>query len=150
MIGYRNILVAIDLSDESAAIIERAQGAAAADAALHLVHVQESMDTVYLGVVPFGPVFPGADDLDERLREELSQRLRAWGERCGIGAARSHLLTGTPAREIHAFAEERGCDLIVIGTHGQKGVQLLLGATANSVLHGACCDVLAVRVRKDD
>ena len=37
-------------------------------------------------------------------------------------------------------------DLIVLGTHGQKGVQLLLGATANSVLHGSCCDVLAVRV----
>jgi universal stress protein A len=37
-------------------------------------------------------------------------------------------------------------ELIVLGTHGQKGVQLLLGATANSVLHGADCDVLAVRV----
>ena len=37
-------------------------------------------------------------------------------------------------------------DDVVLGTHGQKGVQLLLGATANSVLHGSSCDVLAVRV----
>jgi len=37
-------------------------------------------------------------------------------------------------------------DLIVLGTHGQKGVQLLLGTTANSVLHGSNCDVLAVRI----
>ena len=57
-----------------------------------------------------------------------------------------HFLNGTPAREIRRFAEENGMDLIVLGTHGQKGVQLLLGATANSVLHGSSCDVLAVRV----
>jgi universal stress protein A len=35
---------------------------------------------------------------------------------------------------------------IVIGTHGQKGLQLLLGSTANAVLHGAGCDVLSVRI----
>jgi universal stress protein A len=37
-------------------------------------------------------------------------------------------------------------DLIVMGTHGQSGLKLLLGSTANSVLHGAGCDILAVRV----
>jgi universal stress protein A len=40
--------------------------------------------------------------------------------------------------------------LIVIGTHGQKGLQLLLGSTANAVLHGAGCDVLAVRIGAGD
>ena len=45
-----------------------------------------------------------------------------------------------------ADCNARDIDLIVLGTHGQKGVQLLLGATANSVLHGSSCDVLSVRV----
>jgi len=34
---------------------------------------------------------------------------------------------------------------VVIGSHGRHGVQLLLGSTANAV-HGASCDVLAVRM----
>ena len=61
-------------------------------------------------------------------------------------APNRHFLNATPAREIHRFADERGMDLIELGKHGQTGVQLLLGATANSVLHGSSCDVLAVRV----
>jgi universal stress protein A len=45
------------------------------------------------------------------------------------------------------IAKERGVDLIVVGSHGRHGLQLLLGSTANGVLHLAECDVLAVRVR---
>ena len=37
-------------------------------------------------------------------------------------------------------------DLIVVGSHGRHGLALLLGSTASGVLHGAPCDVLAVRV----
>jgi universal stress protein A len=44
------------------------------------------------------------------------------------------------------MAVERGADLIVIGSHGRHGLQLLLGSTANGVLHLSECDVLAVRV----
>ncbi len=44
-------------------------------------------------------------------------------------------------------AREHGADLIVVGSHGRHGLALLLGSTANAVLHGAPCDVLAVRIR---
>jgi universal stress protein A len=44
------------------------------------------------------------------------------------------------------MANEKNIDLIVIGTHGRSGIKLLLGSTANSVLHGVKQDVLAVRV----
>ena len=64
---------------------------------------------------------------------ELQQKLDEIGEHHGIPESGRHFLNGTPAREIRRFAEEHGMDLIVLGTHGQKGVQLLLGATANSV-----------------
>ena len=150
MSGYRKIAVAIDLSTESNSIVQRAVDVAASDGEIHLIYVQEPMDSVYMGVVPYGPVFVGMDEVEENLRSELAQKLDEIGERFQVPEARRHFLNGTPSREIHNFAEQNGMDLIVLGTHGQKGVQLLLGATANSVLHGAACDVLAVRVAESD
>lgn len=149
MSSYAKIVVAVDLSSESEPIIARARSLAAADAEVHLVYVQEPMESVYLGVVPYGPVFVGMDQVEGRLKDELNEKLRKLGKQFDVPESCQHFLSGTPAREIHRFVEERGVDLIVLGTHGQKGVQLLLGSTANSVLHGAGCDVLAVRVRDD-
>lgn len=146
MSGYQKIAVAIDLSSESSAILKRAKDVAAPNSEVHLIYVQEPMDSVYMGVVPYGPVFVGMDEVEENLRSELQQKLDDVGKAFDIPESSRHFLNGTPAREIRRFAEEHKMDLIVLGTHGQKGVQLLLGATANSVLHGSCCDVLAVRV----
>ncbi len=53
---------------------------------------------------------------------------------------------GRPESEIHRLAKEQGVDLVVVGSHGRRGIQLLLGSTANGVLHGSECDVLAVRI----
>lgn len=150
MTDYRNILVAVDLSEESGAILERARALASPETTVHLVYVQEPMEAVYMGVVPYGPVFVGMDQVEDRLQAELKGKLGEWAAKAGIDEANTHFLTGAPAREIHRFSEENGVDLIVLGTHGQKGVQLLLGSTANSVLHGAGCDVLAVRMRSED
>ena len=150
MSGYKKIAVAIDLSSESSAIMKRAVDVSAPDSEIHVIYVQEPMDSVYMGVVPYGPVFVGMDEVEENLRSELNDKLDGIGENYGVPENRRHFLNGTPAREIRRFAEEEGMDLIVLGTHGQKGVQLLLGATANSVLHGSSCDVLAVRVYEAD
>jgi len=150
MAGYKTVAVAIDLSSESNGIIQRALDVAASNGNVHLVYVQEPMDSVYMGVVPYGPVFVGMSEVEENLRAELKGRLDALGEQYGIVTERRHFLNGSPAKEIHRFADENQVELVVLGTHGQKGVQLLLGATANSVLHGANCDVLAVRIRDSD
>ena len=63
-----------------------------------------------------------------------------------IAAAISTVVLGKPEVEIHATAKELGTDLIVVGSHGRHGFALLMGSTANGVMHGAHCDVLAVRV----
>lgn len=149
MVAYNTVVVAVDLSEESSAIVQRAVDVAGEGAKIHVVYVQEPMEAVYMGVVPYGPVFVGMDQVEDRLQRELKDKLTALAADHGLDADRAHFLTGSPAREIHRFAREQRCDLIVLGTHGQKGVQLLLGSTANAVLHGAECDVLAVRMRSD-
>ncbi len=111
MSGYRKIAVAIDLSSESAAIMKRARDVAAPDSEIHLIYVQEPMDSVYMGVVPYGPVFVGMDEVEENLRSELREKLDAIGEKSGVPETARHFLSGTPAREIRRFAEEnRGPD----------------------------------------
>lgn len=149
MATYQKILVAVDLSSESEAVLEKAQLIADSSAEVHLVYVQEPMDNVYVGIVPQSAAFSGLGDIEAELGNELKQKLAILGEKFNLPADNLHILNGSPAHEVHRFAEQNETDLIVIGTHGQKGLQLLLGSTANAVLHGASCDVLSVRVGAD-
>jgi universal stress protein A len=146
MATYQKILVAVDLSSESEMVLKQALLIAAPDAEIQLVYVQEPMDNVYVGIVPQSAAFSGLGDLEAQLSEELKQKLVVLGEKFSLPSDNLHILNGSPAHEIHRFARENDTQLIVIGTHGQKGLQLLLGSTANAVLHGAVCDVLSVRI----
>ncbi len=146
MANYQRIMVAIDLSSESDVVLKKAQLIAGENAVIHLAYVQEPMDNIYVGIVPQSAAFSGLGDLEAQLGNELKQKLAALGEKFSVPSDHLHILNGSPAHEIHRFAKENAIQLIVIGTHGQKGLQLLLGSTANAVLHGAVCDVLAVRI----
>ncbi|WP_339891630.1 universal stress protein, partial [Neptuniibacter pectenicola] len=57
--------------------------------------------------------------------------------------------TGQTESEIHRIAKELEIDLIIVGSHGRHGIALLLGSTANGILHGATCDVLAIRIKEE-
>jgi universal stress protein A len=146
MANYQKVLVAVDLSNESEMVLEKAQLIAGSSAEIHLVYVQEPMDNVYVGIVPQSAAFSGLGDLEAQLGEELREKLDKLGEKFSISSDHLYILNGSPAHEIHRYSKNNGIQLIVIGTHGQKGLQLLLGSTANAVLHGASCDVLSVRV----
>jgi universal stress protein A len=146
MATYQKILVAVDLSSESELVLKKAKLIAGPKAELHVVYVQEPMDNVYVGIVPQSAAFSGLGDLEAQLGEELKEKLNVLGKAFKLPADHLHILHGSPAHEIHRFAKENSSQLIVIGTHGQRGLQLLLGSTANSVLHGAACDVLSVRI----
>ena len=61
-----------------------------------------------------------------------------------------HVILGAPGPEIRELASTTMADLIVIGSHGRHGFSLLLGSTANAVLHDAGCNVLAVRLNFDE
>ncbi|GHD30216.1 universal stress protein [Halioglobus pacificus] len=142
MSQYANILIAVDLSDESALVAQRAHAVAAGSSAqLHVIHVIEPLSFAYGGDIPMD--FSGIQD---EIQAQASQQLSRFGESHGIDAQKQHIVMGRPEVEIHAKGEELGADLIVVGSHGRYGLALLMGSTANGVLHGATCDVLAVRV----
>ncbi len=83
----------------------------------------------------------------EVVMDEAAERLRHLADSYGIDDDDVYEVAGNVAHRVHNLAAKIGADLIVVGTHGKHGLQLLTGSTANAVLHGAKCDVLAVRVR---
>ncbi len=143
MSTYKNLLVAIDLSNESDKVIARARQLADGNAAcLSLVHVVEPVSAAY----PIDAYAINISKLQDEAIEIATERMADIGKGFEIPAARQHIVVGSAATEIRAKAEELGNDLIVIGSHGRSGWKLLLGSTANKVLHGAHCDILTVRV----
>ena len=144
MSEYTRILVAIDLSEDSTKVAERAKAIAGNNGAeLHLIHVIEPLSFAYGGDIPMD--FSGIQD---EIHQQATQQLQRFAEANGIDETHQHIVLGRPEVEIHATAEDLGADLIVVGSHGRYGLALLMGSTANGVLHGASCDVLAVRVGK--
>ena len=142
MAYYTRILVAVDLSEESDLVALRAKAIAGnGGAELHLIHVIEPLSFAYGGDIPMD--FSGIQD---EIHQQAQQQLEKFGEKHGVSADRRRVVLGRPEVEIHELAEEIGADLIVVGSHGRYGLALLMGSTANGVLHGASCDVLAVRV----
>jgi universal stress protein A len=142
MSSYKTLLMAVDLSEESSHVADRAKALAAANGAiLHIIHVIEPLSFAYGGDIPMD--FSG---IQEEIHEQARQQLDRFGAECSVPADRQHIVLGRPEVEIHSTAEDIGADLIVVGSHGRYGLALLMGSTANGVLHGASCDVLAVRV----
>lgn len=151
MTAYKHILVALDLTDESQQVLRKARDQAALHKAhLSFVHVVPALAQVYGGFSAMGMVGDASGQLVNFEREALSQSQRQLIALVGTDEAagpRTHVLVGRAALEIQRVAQEIGADLIVIGTHGQHGFGLLLGSTANAVLHGVTVDVLVVRVK---
>lgn len=91
-------------------------------------------------------ILPDDFDLEQELLEVAKKQMAALGERMGVRAECRHIALGATGRTILRFASDLDVDLIVLGSHGHHGLAALLGSTARSVLNGADCDVLAVRI----
>ena len=143
---YAHILVAVELTEEAPEVIAKAS---------ELAKLNQSKVSIVNVVKPLA--YP-----NETLASVSMAEMSVQFEREAVDVAHAeilrlcrghkvdakdiHVLLGRPSSEIKALAEELGVQLVVIGTHGQHGFGLLLGSTANGVLHGTSCDVLAVRV----
>jgi universal stress protein A len=142
---YNKIVVAVDLSSDSNKVISTALKVAATDSAkLHLVHVVEPIAAAY----SMDAYAININELQQEAMAIAAQNLAKIGEEHGVAKDNQHTLLGAPSIEIRNIAAEMNADAIVIGSHGHAGWKILLGSTANKVLHGASCDVLTVVVGK--
>ncbi|QFT54633.1 universal stress protein [Microbulbifer sp. THAF38] len=142
MAKYQRILVGLDLSEESSQVIEKAATLAEAfNAEISLMHAIEPLTFAYGGDIPMD-----LSEVQDQLQRQAKEQLQKAALPLNIPAERQHVILGQPSTEIHRLAKDLDIDLIVIGSHGRHGLALLLGSTSNGVLHGAKCDVLAVRV----
>jgi universal stress protein A len=141
---YNHILVAVDLTDESSAVLNKAITIGTLfQSRISLVHVLEPLGYAYGGDIPMD-----LTEVQKQLEQHARDRLAELGSRSQLNTDNLHVTIGRPESEIHRIASEVDADLIVVGSHGRHGLGLLLGSTANGVLHGAKRDVLAIRIHE--
>lgn len=143
MSDYKHLLIAADFSTSTDEVMKRGISLAnALNARVSLIHVVEFVQVDLSNEL----VMPQELELDQELVAMAEKKLESLAEKYELQSGQRFVTQGSTKREIISTAAEEGVDLIVIGSHGRHGIQLLLGSTANAVLHGAPCDVLAVRV----
>ena len=143
---YKNILVAVDTTEEAEDVLKVARELAGDKSAkISAVTVIRPMAEFYINLYS---TLEGSPDIgiEARAVERATEWLSDLVKRLGIDASAVNVLIGMPAAEIRQLADKLGADLVVLGTHGRHGLGLMLGSTASGVLHGAPCDVLAVKV----
>lgn len=144
MSNYKKILVAIDINADYQSVIKKALSVCQSPEDLTLVYI--SLTAVYIQPYLYGADYNAIDD--EGRLDNARNKLADIGKEFGITQQQVCLKTGNAADEIKNIAGDIDADLIVIGTHGRSGIKLLLGSTANAVLHGVKQDVLAVRIHE--
>lgn len=141
---YKTIVVALDLTEESTVVIEKAKALLGPDGRLFLLHVIAPMPLAFAGELMMEQPIVQEEQLG-LARKHMAQVALPFA----IPAENCLVEWGDAQHEIHRVAAEQQADLIVIGSHGRHGLALLFGSTANAVLHGAGCDVLAVRLNPE-
>ena len=141
MAGYRTLLVAIDCSDDTPALLARAGHLCAPDGKLHLLHVIEPLALAYGADVPMD-----VSELQNTLTEKARDSAMKYARERGIPESQVHVELGSIEKTIQDTAGRLDADLIVVGSHTRHGLAVLLGSTAKGIVPGAHCDVLAVKV----
>lgn len=137
---YQRILFATDFDEVGIHAAHKAKKITDENnATLHLVHVIEPIPAYAY------PGFAGFSDVESSIKKQAEEELAKLGQDLGLSPSSTHLEFGSTKHEVLKVAKDLDIDLIVAGSHGKHGLALLLGSTANAILHGAECDVLIVR-----
>ena len=145
---YRHALVAIDLTEPAAgSVLRHARALLADDAELTVVHVVEPQYVQY----SFDPTFTGSmiASLEAEARRSATRRVAELCEPFGIPEDSQLILEGRTAHVLHAQLEDGPYDLLIMGTHGRHGWRLMLGSTANALLHDTPVDMQVCRIDAD-
>lgn len=142
---YRNIILALDLHPEcDVTLIKKAQKLATQfGARLTVAHAVEKLYGYGIG-----QAYPGILNIEEGLMDAAKSELAKLCTPLGIAKKDQVVGSGSPKIVLFELATKKKADLIIVGSHGRHGLELLLGSTASAVLHNACCDVLAIRIQE--
>ncbi len=144
---YRNILLAVDFSADDHYVAQKAKHLTEIlKAELSIIHV---LDNIPMPDTAYGTIIPLDELTSYESLEAEKNNLTKIADQLGVSPCHRWLVWGEPKQEIARFAEAYHIDLIVVGSHGRHGLALLLGSTANGVLHHAKCDVLAIRLPEE-
>lgn len=138
---YERILVPTDGSDGTGRVLEHAANLARIhDSTLDFVYVVNAAAFANL------PMETSWEGVRESLQDE-GETVLDEAERAVEGVPNErHVLEGGPSREIVAYAEQSGADLVVMGTHGRGGInRILLGSVAERVVRSSPVPVLTIR-----
>lgn len=143
MKGYKNILVAVELvAKTDAEPLKHAEIMAKEfKASVTLVHAVENVGSY--GIYGVGVGF----EVEKILIENAEKEIKTLGSQAGVSEKNLVVKIGAAKYVILEEADRIKADLIVVGSHGRHGLRAVLGSTADGVLHGAKCDVLAVRLK---
>lgn len=143
---FQRILVPVDFSDASIAAVDLASELARTMGAhVSLLHVGVFPHFASVELSMMGAAGPTLTRMSEEVAGKIEERLDALGqEHCGEGVEYSVTLReGYAPEEINAEVEEKGCDLVIMGTHGRTGMErVLLGSVADRVVRNSTVPVM--------
>ena len=137
---YRHILVPLDTSPSDTVVLDHIRKLARfTGARVTVIHVADghvARNIFKMNLAPSPEMIE-----DQRYLDEIKAGLAADGYQ-----AEAHLACGEPADEILAYAQQIGCDLIAMATHGHGMLgDLILGSVAHTVRHRTDTPVLLIR-----
>ncbi len=145
----RRIVTPIDFSDNSRLIADSSMFMASKyGAAVHLVFVVQNFEDYSGFFVPQMHVpnleeelMTGAEERMESFLEEMSEVIT----RLGVKDITHKVLMGDVGEQIVDYATEIRADLIIMGTHGYKGLEkIMFGSVADKVVRSALCPVTTI------
>jgi nucleotide-binding universal stress UspA family protein len=141
----KHVLVPVDFSENSKKILEAAgYFSEICQAQLHVVFVVQSFDDYSGFFVPHMPVAKFEEEMVQAAEEKMK------GFLLGHNKIESKVLVGDVGEEIIRHAEESSMDLIVMGTHGYKGLEkVMFGSVAEKVVRSSPCPVLTINPYKN-
>ncbi len=145
----KTVITPVDFSENADKIAKSAAYVAGKfGASLHLIFVVQNFEDYSGFFVP--PV--NLPNLEEELLESAQHRMEEFVETnreeitaAGVSDLHSKVLTGDVSEEILQYAQDNNCNLIVMGTHGYKGLErVMFGSVADKVVKTACCPVMTI------
>lgn len=151
---YANILLSTDGSDVARKGLEHGIALAKAlNAKATVITVTEPLPIDYggghdSGWIPSKQEVDAFDAASRARAEKVLDQAKAMAEQVGISAELLHVPNAHPATAIIETAKSRGCDLIVMASHGRRGLRkLFLGSQTSEVLVDGSVPVLVVHQR---